>query len=202
MYRCLERGRDPLQQRLGYPTSPPFLFRSLGPRKLPPALTHARTSVRRRRRGGRTVEAWLRVRRASEDRNARLGARVRSGRSSQVSGSRASASGRSAAGGPPSLPSLRGPFPRFGARPDGGEHPGWVPPRLRGRSQSVLSTRRRHPGLASPAGGRVAATGTAGGGTSPPPVETVARPAGRGRWRGGGVRAPLSCGHCCPSVGS
>lgn len=97
----------------------------------------------------------LRVRRASEHPNARRGARVGSGHGSQVSGSRASASGRSPAGETPS--------PAFGVRfsgsvPDGDEHPGWVPPNLHGRTQTVLSPRRRHLGLASPEGDVVTAT--------------------------------------------
>lgn len=135
------------------------------------------------------MEAWLRVRRASEGRNARLGARVRSGRRSQVSGSRASASGRSAAGGPSSLASGRGPFSRFGARADGGEHPGWVPPPPRevaGCPQHWAPPPRPR----QPRGRRGNRYENGGRGHRSSPVETVARPAGRRRWRGGGVRAP------------
>lgn len=126
---------------------------------------------------------WLRVRRANENPNARRGARVRSGHSSQVSGSRASASGRSPAGETPSSAfGVR--FP--GSVPDGGEHQGWVPPNLYGRTQTVLSPRRRH--LACPEGDVVTATKK---------KKPVALPSGRERRRGVGVRA-----HCCPSPGT
>lgn len=147
---CPHRRR----QRLASAVAPPFPFRRLYARQLPPALTCARVSVSFLRGGGGKLEVWLRVRRASGNPNAARGAGVGSGRSSQVSGSRASASGRSPAGETPS-PAFGVRFP--GSVPDRGEHPGWVPPNLHGRTQAVLSPRRRHLGLASPQGDLVTA---------------------------------------------
>lgn len=123
-----------LRQGLRSAIAPPLPFRRVCPRELPPAHPSARVSVRLVRGGGRSVEVWLRVRRASENPNAPRGARVGSGQRSQVSGSRASASGRSPAGETPS-PAFGVRFP--GSVPDGSEHPGWVPPNLHGRTQGV-----------------------------------------------------------------